>query len=114
MNAEQRKAELKKIQETTKPCMTGITLTYYGERKTFDAYRIPLSMLTYNPYNGRIGSVVKSFERQNHALNPDNPADVALIEKFLWESKEEANERTMKSLLEDHQTYFRHRCFRWV
>jgi hypothetical protein len=103
MNAEQRKAELKRIQDTTQPCMTGITLTYYGERKTFNAYRIPLSMLTYNPYNGRIGSVVKSFERQNHALNPDNPADVALIERFLWESKEEANERTMKSLLEDHQ-----------
>ena len=49
MNAEQRKAELKRIQETTQPCMTGITLTYYGERKTFNAYRIPLSMLTYNP-----------------------------------------------------------------
>ena len=114
MNAEQRKAELKKIQETTKPCMTGITLTYYGERKTFDAYRIPLCWLTYNPCNGRIGRVVKSFEGQNAVLNPDNPADVALIEKFLWESKEEANERTMKSLLEDHQTYFRHRCFRWV
>ena len=45
MNAEQRKAELKRIQETTKPCMTGITLTYYGERKTFDAYRIPLAYL---------------------------------------------------------------------
>ena len=103
MNAEQRKAELKRIRETTEPCMTGITLTYHGERKTFAAYRIPLSILTYNPYNGRIGSVVKSFERQNHALDPDNSDDVALIEKFLWESKEEANKRTMQSLLEDHQ-----------
>lgn len=103
MNAEQRKAELKRIQESTQPCMTGITLTYHGERQTFNAYRIPLSILTYNPYNGRIGSVVKSYERQNHALDPDNPADVTLIEKFLWESKEEANKRTMQSLLEDHQ-----------
>lgn len=103
MNAEQRKAELKRIQEQTTPCMTGITLTYHGERKTFNAYRIPLSILTYNPYNGRIGSVVKSYERQNHALDTDNPDDVKLIEKFLWESKEEANKRTMQSLLEDHQ-----------
>lgn len=103
MNAEQRKAELKRIQESTQPCMTGITLTYHGERQTFNAYRIPLSILTYNSYNGRIGSVVKSFERQNHALDADNPADVSLIEKFLWESKEEANKRTMQSLLEDHQ-----------
>lgn len=103
MNAEQRKAELKRIQETTTPCMTGITLTYHGERTTFNAYRIPLSILTYNPYNGRIGSVVKSYERQNHALDSDNSDDIALIEKFLWESKKEANERTKKSLLEDHQ-----------
>lgn len=103
MNAEQRKSELKRIQDTTTPCMTGITLTYHGERKTFNAYRIPLSFLTYNPYNGRIGSVVKSYERQNHMLAPDNSDDIALIEKFLWESKKEANERTKKSLLEDHQ-----------
>lgn len=103
MNAEQRKSELKRIQDTTTPCMTGITLTYHGERKTFNAYRIPLSFLTYNPYNGRIGSVVKSYERQNHMLDPDNSDDIALIEKFLWESKKEANERTKKSLLEDHQ-----------
>jgi len=103
MNAEQRKSELKRIQETATPCMTGITLTYHGERTTFNAYRIPLSILTYNPYNGRIGSVVKSYERQNHALDSDNSGDIALIEKFLWESKKEANERTKKSLLEDHQ-----------
>jgi len=102
MNAEQRKTELEKIQKG-KPSMTGITLTYHGERKTFDAYRIPLSILTYNPYNGRIGSEVKSFERQNHVLNPDNAEDVKIIEEFLWESKKNANERTQKSLLEDHQ-----------
>jgi len=106
MNAEQRKSELKRIQETSEPCMTGITLTYHGERKTFNAYRIPLSFLTYNPYNGRIGSVVKSYERQNHALDSDNPDDIALIEKFFWESKKEANERTKRSLLEDHQQRF--------
>ena len=103
MNAEERKEELRKIQEKANPCMTGITLMYHGERKTFNAYQIPLSILTYNPYNGRIGSAVKSFERQNHALDPDNPADVAVIEKYLWESKEEANKRTCQSLLDDHQ-----------
>ena len=103
MNTEQRKAELKRIQAEHTPCMTGITLMYHGERKIFKAYKIPLSILTYNPYNGRIGSVVKSFEQQNHTINPDNITDVKLIEKFLWESKEEANERTMQSLLVDHQ-----------
>lgn len=103
MNSEQRKSELERIQANSKPCMTGITLTYHGERKNFNAYKIPLSILTYNPYNGRIGSEVKSFERQNHVLDPDNTNDVSIIEKFLWESKKDANERTKKSLLEDHQ-----------
>jgi hypothetical protein len=103
MNSEQRKAELERIQANSEPCMTGIILTYYGERKNFNAYKIPLSILTYNPYNGRIGSEVKSFERQNHVLEPDNPDDIALIEKFLWDSKEDANERTKQSLLDDHQ-----------
>ena len=102
MNAEQRKAELKLIKEGT-PTMTGIKLTYHGERTTFDVYRIPLSILTYNPYNGRIGAEVKSYERQHHVLDTDNVEDIAIIERFLWDSKPEANERTKKSLLEDHQ-----------
>lgn len=102
MNSEQRKEELERIKTGT-PVMTGVKLTYHGERTTFDVYSIPLSILTYNPYNGRIGAEVKSFERQYHVLDPDNPNDVAIIEKFLWDSRPEANERTKKSLLEDHQ-----------
>ncbi len=98
MNAEQRKSELQRIQAST-PSMTGITLTYHGERTKFNAYMIPLSILTYNPYNGRIGAEVKSYERQ-HAV------DVEIIEKFLWESRPEANARTMQSLIEDHQQRF--------
>lgn len=102
MNTEQRKAELAKIKQGT-PTMTGVKLTYHGERTTFDVYRIPLSILTYNPYNGRIGAEVKSYERQHHVLDSDNTEDVEIIEKFLWNSKPDANERTKKSLLEDHQ-----------
>ena len=36
-------------------------------------------------------------------LDSDNADDVAIIERFLWDSKPDANERTKKSLLEDHQ-----------
>lgn len=103
MNAEQRKTELEKIKKESTPVMTGVKLTYHGERKTFDVYSIPLSILTYNPYNGRIGAEVKSYERQHHVLDSDNAEDVAVIEKLLWESKEDANEKTKRSLLEDHQ-----------
>lgn len=102
MNDEQRKIELEKIKAGV-PTMTGITLTYHGERTKFNAYSIPLSILTYNPYNGRIGAEVKSYERQYHVLDPNDLNDVKVIEKFLWDSKPDANERTKKSLLEDHQ-----------
>lgn len=104
MNSNERKAKLFEI--TTHPekaCRTGIPIVYHGKSITLDAYEIPLEYLVYNPYNGRIGSVVKSYERQNHQLNPENPDDKKLIEKFLWESKTEANKKTKTRLLKEHQ-----------
>ena len=106
MTSEERKQQLLKIKGEGKPYMTGIPLLYHGEREQFNVYQIPLSILTYNPYNGRIGSEVKSFERQHHQLDPNKPEDIAIIEKFLWESKEQANKKTMQSLLHDHQQKF--------
>jgi hypothetical protein len=103
MISQERKANLQKIISETQPCRTGIPIMYHGERKEFDAYRIPLSYLVYNPYNGRIGSAVKSYERQNHPLNPENLTDKAIIEKFLWDSKIDANKITKKRLLKEHQ-----------
>ena len=104
MNAAERKAKLKEFTDhPEKACRTGIPITYHGQIITLDAYEIPLEYLVYNPYNGRIGSVVKSYERQNHTLNPEDPADKALIEKFLWESKPDANKKTKERLLKEHQ-----------
>ena len=106
MNAQERKQKLTQIQSNTEPAMRGIPLKYQGENRTFDAYRIPLDYLVYNPYNGRIGSVVKSYERQHHTLDVENPEDIKRIEKFLWESKADANKKTRQSLLDDHQQKF--------
>ena len=106
MNSEDRKKLLDQIQEENTPYTTGVPLVYHGERRQFNVYRIPLNILTYNPYNGRIGSVVKSFERQNHTLSPNNQEDIKIIEEFLWKSKETANKKTMESLLNDHQQKF--------
>lgn len=104
MNAAERKAKLKEfVNHPEKACRTGIPITYHGSIITLDAYAIPLEYLVYNPYNGRIGSVVKSYERQNHPLNPEDPDDKKLIEKFLWDSKPEANKKTKERLLKEHQ-----------
>lgn len=104
MNAEERKAKLKELTDNpNKACRTGIPITYHGSIIELNAYQIPLDYLVYNPYNGRIGSVVKSFERQNHQLDPEDPADKKIIEKFLWESKPDANKKTKERLLKEHQ-----------
>lgn len=106
MTEAERKQALAHLKETKKPAMTGIRIKYNGEIQSFNAYQIPLDILTYNPYNGRIGSVVKSYERQHHRLDPENPEDVKIIEDFLWSSKVNANEATMASLLKDHQKQY--------
>lgn len=104
MNADERKAKLKEFTDhPEKAVRTGIPIMYHGQRRTFPAFEIPLEYLVYNPYNGRIGSVVKSYERQNHTINPEDSQDKVLIEKFLWESKPEANKKTKERLLKEHQ-----------
>lgn len=59
-----------------------------------------MKYLIYNKYNGRIGSLVKSFEKQNYELNAEEEKDKKLIEKFLWESKVDRNKSTEDSLVE--------------
>lgn len=104
MNTAERKAKLKEfLDHPEKACRTGIPITYHGKTITLNAYDIPLQYLVYNPYNGRIGSAVKSFERQHHQLNPEDPVDKNIIEKFLWNSKPEANKKTKERLLKEHQ-----------
>lgn len=103
MTSTERKQKLTQLKAEKNPCRTGLPITYHGNIIECDAYEIPLDYLVYNQYNGRIGSVVKSYERQNHSLNPEIQTDKELIEKFLWESKPDANKRTKDRLLIEHQ-----------
>ena len=105
MTSEERKQHLKTIQAQM-PFATGHQLLYRGTLQPFHVYEIPLEILIYNQYNGRIGSVVKSFEKQNHTLNPENPEDVTIIENFLWKSKESSNAKTLESLRSTGQIKF--------
>ena len=101
----ERKEVLKNVQNGT-PFATGYQLLYRGVLKPFEVWEIPMEALIYNQYNGRIGSVVKSYEKQSHTLNPEDESDIALIEKFLWESKKDANKNTMDSLKKTGQIRF--------
>lgn len=94
----ERKEVLKGVQQNGQPFATGYQLVYRGVLKPFEVYEIPMEALIYNQYNGRIGSVVKSYEKQSHTLDPEQDSDVVMIEKFLWDSKKDANKKTMDSL----------------
>ena len=100
MDATTRKAELKKLRESQlNQKMTGIPLRYKGTTREEIVWRIPLDYLIYNKYNGRIGSDVLSYEKQNGELNAELDSDREIIEKFLYDSKEDRNKATMDSLL---------------
>jgi hypothetical protein len=103
MNSDMRKKKLDEIKNNEDAYMTGIRIRYKGENLPFNAYKIPLKFLVYNKYNGRIGSLVKSYEKQNPPLKPEDPEGAKKIESFLWDSKPQRNETTMKSLVRDGQ-----------
>lgn len=101
MDAATRKAKLTEIMKNKQNvAMTGIPLRYKGRSIPSDVYRIPLDYLVYNKYNGRIGSAVLSYEKQNGLLNAELDKDRAIIENYLYMSKEDRNKKTMDSLVE--------------
>lgn len=100
MDAATRKRKLEEIRSSDLNKLTiGIPLRYKGRVKDEVAWRIPLDYLIYNKYNGRIGSNVLSYEKQNGELNAEIDSDSKLIEKFLYDSKQDRNKNTMDSLL---------------
>jgi len=76
---------------------------YNGSRRKLPVHEIPLNALIYNKYNGRIASMVKSFEQQHRKLDASLDADRGVIEKFLWESNPSRNKHTLKDLDERQQ-----------
>ena len=104
MDSNTRRASLDELKKNqNNQAMTGIPLRDKGSTRTEIVWRIPLNFLIYNKYNGRIGSDVLSYEKQNGELNAENAADSEIIERFLYESKEDRNKTTMESLLKNGQ-----------
>ena len=101
-----RAQKLAEIKNSDKPFMTGIRIPFEGETHIFDAHKIPLKYLIYNKYNGRIGSLVKSYEKQNRPLNPEMPEDIKRIEQFLLASNKDRNESTELSLVKEGQKQY--------
>jgi len=65
---------------------------------TMNVYKIPLNLLVYNKYNGRILSRTKSLEKQNRIIDEFSEEGKKIIEKLLWNSKIDANKKTQKNI----------------
>lgn len=65
---------------------------------TMNVYKIPLDLLVYNKYNGRILSRTKSLEKQNRIIDEFSDEGKKIIEKLLWNSKIDANKKTQKNI----------------
>jgi len=97
MTPEKRLEALEQYTKTHEP-ITHAPLYYKSKNNTFPVYEIPLELVVFNQFNGRIGSYVKTYERENEPLNASNPDDEKKIIDFLWNSDIDKNKKTLKDL----------------
>ena len=105
MKAEERKQKIREITHGNvfSTDNKGKRLRYRGEVKTFIEYEIPIELLVYNVENGRIASLVKSFEKEHSSLDPERKEDALQIARFLYDSNDVANKKTQKNIAENGQ-----------
>lgn len=77
-----------------------IEIPWEDDLVTMNVYKIPLDLLVYNKYNGRILSRTKSLEKQKHTIDEYSDEGKRLIEDLLWVSKVDRNRKTQKNIAE--------------
>ena len=80
-----------------------IEIPWEDNLKTMNVYKIPLELLVYNKYNGRILSRTKSLETQSHSIDEYSVEGKKIIERLLWDSKPDRNRNTQKDIVEKGQ-----------
>lgn len=104
MQNTERIAEIEKISSNLSDKVAEIEIFWKNELKSFPVFKVPLSLLLFNPYNGRIASSIKTFEKhKNRKILINNDEDQSHIETLIWESKEASNKKTLQNLKERGQ-----------
>jgi hypothetical protein len=75
-------------------------ITYKDDTLEMQAYKIPVEYLVFNQYNGRIGTFVKTYEKQYQTIDATTDEGEKLIVDFLWRSKESRNKKTLMDIEE--------------
>ena len=95
-----KEIRIQKIEEAQSPAnlIGRQELPWMDDLVSFDVYKIPLKHLVFNKYNGRILSRTLSYEKQGYRIDATTDEGRLLIDKLLYESKKDRNEKTLKSL----------------
>lgn len=78
-------------------------MTYKNKTQRLEVYEIPVEYLVFNQYNGRIGTFVKTYEKQYGPIDSSTPEGEKIIVDFLWNSKVNRNKDTLKDIKEKGQ-----------
>lgn len=97
MNKENRIQKIQEIIAREKP-FGNMEIPWEDVLVRKDVFKIPLELLVYNKYNGRILSRTQSLERQNHIIDVESIEGKAEIEELLWGSNKQRNESTLKNI----------------
>lgn len=73
-------------------------LNYNNVPQKLPVYEIPTEFLIFNQYNGRIGTYVKTYEKQNGPIDASTNEGEEIIYHFLLESKKKRNLETQTSI----------------
>ncbi len=96
MDAKLREERLNKL-KTGKPYAYK-EMTYKSSTVKLAVFEIPVEYLVFNQYNGRIGTFVKTHEKQYGPIDSSTPEGEKVIVDFLWDSKKNRNEATLKDI----------------
>jgi hypothetical protein len=103
MEVKARKKEIQKATNNKNNQSGSKNITYKGNPLEMYAYKIPVECLIFNQYNGRIGTFVKTHEKQYEPIDATTNEGEQLIVEFLWKSKESRNKKTMDDIEEHGQ-----------
>lgn len=106
MNKDERKQKIRSITEGRVLVSipgTGKRLLYRGSTQEFRIVEIPMEFLVLNVENGRIASLVKSFEKEHGPLHPEKEEDATILAQFLYQAHDKQNDRTRADIAKNGQ-----------
>jgi len=101
MDAKLREGKLNEL-KTGKPHAYK-EMRYKGSTVKLAVFEIPVEYLVFNQYNGRIGTFVKTREKQYGPIDSSTPEGEKIIVDFLWDSKKNRNKDTLRDIKENGQ-----------